>query len=166
MYDANSDPDAPDSSYTDEGAEFAQREVNQADLVPDPVDSRSRRRPVLRRRWLPFEINGSAMLAIFVLIGLTIFLILNNQRLLTDEVLMWWPLAITIPSVLWFLNAILRRRPNGMMASATLAGFGLSLMLAQQHIAPFGATVVGITFVAAGAGVMLRGLLLSNQPVA
>jgi hypothetical protein len=52
-----------------------------------------------------------------------------------------------------------------MLASAALFGIGLSLLLATQGVAPFGVTVVGITFIAAGTGVMLRGLLLSNQPV-
>jgi len=155
MYDTS--PDYPDSPDTVENT--AEEAVETAEAVAEPRQRRA------RRHLLPFEINWPTMLLIVLLIALTAFILLLNQGAVPARILIWWPLAIVVPSALWFLISIIRRSARGMLASAALFGIGLSLLLATQGVAPFGVTVVGITFIAAGTGVMLRGLLLSNQPV-
>jgi hypothetical protein len=154
MYDATPDfPDLPDADSA-------------ANANVDPEQPQAPVTPRKRRHLLPFEIYWPAMLLIVFLIAATAFLLLLNQGTLSDDVLMWWPIAIAAPAVLWFLTAILRRDAKGMLASSVVFGIGFSLLLAVQKVAPLGSSVVGITLIAVGTGVMLRGLLLRNQPIA
>lgn len=117
------------------------------------------------RRTLPFGINWPAALVILALIALTVFALLSNQGLLPTEVLLWWPAVIVIPAGIWFFASLARQNPQSLIGSAALLGLSISLLLASQNIAPLGTTFVGVTFIAAGTGIILRGLLLRHQPV-
>ena len=123
------------------------------------------RRLVLGRRLLPFVINWPATLMIGLLIVLTVFALLLNQGALPNEIVTWWPIGVAIPAGLWFLVALFRRDARSVLGSTALLGLSLSMLLAAQKVAPLGTTLVGITFIATGAGIMLRGLLLRNQPI-
>jgi hypothetical protein len=116
------------------------------------------------RRGLPFVVNWGALLVVVVLIAATVFVLLLNQGILPAEVIIYWPLAVAVPSVLWLLVALVRRNARSVMAAAALFGVSISLLLASLKV-PLGSTLVGITFITTGAGIMLRGLLLRNQPV-
>jgi hypothetical protein len=117
------------------------------------------------RMWLPFEINWSALLLIVVLIILTVTGLLANQNLLSEDVYLWWPLALIAPAGIWFLASMARRRPRGLLGSMALLGIGISFLLSQQGILPVSSSIVGITLIALGTGIMLRGLLMRNQPI-
>ncbi len=127
--------------------------------VPATVPQARQRRP-----WLPFLINWPAMFLIVALVALTVAALLFNQGALPDEIVAWWPLAIMVPAAVWFLVALLSRDSRGLLGSATLFGLSASLLLASQKIDLL-STIVGITFIAIGAGIILRGLLLRNQPI-
>src|SRR4051812_45480216 len=73
-----------------------------------------------RRSWLPFEINWAALLLIVVLIALTVTGLLANQNLLSEDVYLWWPVALIVPAALWFLASMARRRPRGLLGSMAL----------------------------------------------
>src|SRR5258706_12055211 len=120
---------------------------------------------VLRRRLLPFVINWPAMLMIAALIVLTVFVLLLNQGAVPTEIVTWWPIAVAVPALLWFVVALVRRDARSVLGSTALLGLSLSMLLAAQKVAPLGTTLVGITFIATGTGIMLRGLLLRNQPI-
>lgn len=111
-----------------------------------------------------FRPNWGLVLALIALVGLAGGLLLNNVGLLPEPVLLWWPLAVLIPAALWVLAALVGRRPRALLASTALLGVGLSLFLAAQNVAPPGTTLVGFVFIAAGAGLLLRGLLLRGRP--
>ena len=118
-----------------------------------------------RRRQIPFVINWPVMLVVIGLILLTVFALLLNQNAIPSQFAGWWPLVVTVPAVLWFLGALVRGDPRGVLGSAAVFGVGLSLLLSVQRIAPLGATLVGITFIATGTAVVLRGLLIPNRPI-
>jgi hypothetical protein len=147
------EPPAEPSSYTASTPEVVDSEPTAAEA----------RRPVLRQP-VPFIVNWPVMLIIVVLIGLTVFALLWNQNVLPVEVLTWWPLAIAVPSALWLLIALFRRDGRGMLGAAALFGASISLLLTSDKLALL-PTLVGITFIAAGTGIMLRGLLLGRQPI-
>lgn len=105
------------------------------------------------------------MLLIIFLVALTVAALLYNQGELPDQIVAWWPLALMFPAGVWFLVALLSRDPHGLLGGAALFGLSASLLLASQKLDLL-PTVVGITFIAVGAGIMLRGLLLRNQPIA
>jgi len=147
-----------------EESEEASAEEEEATEAPSaPV---APRRPVIRRRWLPFEINWTAMLVIVVLIAITVFALLLNQGILPAQIVTWWPLAVAIPAAIWFLVSLLRRDARSLLGSTALFGLSLSMLLSTQIGAPLSTTLVGITFITVGTGIMLRGLLLRNQPIA
>lgn len=114
---------------------------------------------------LPFATNGRAWLVIIVLIVITVFALLLNQGLLPPQVVTWWPLAVAIPALVWFLASLVRRETRSLLASTALLGLSVSMLLAAQNIASLSATWVGITFIAVGTGIVLRGLLLRHQPI-
>ena len=129
------------------------------DLPSEPVAP-----PQKRRHWLPFVVNWPALLLIVVLIALTVVALLINQGAISPDIVAWWPLVLLFPAALWFLLALLSRDARGLLGSSALFGLSASLLIGGQknELLP---TVVGITFIAAGAGIMLRGLLLRNQPI-
>jgi hypothetical protein len=104
------------------------------------------------------------MLMIAALLALTAIALLLNQNALPVEIMTWWPVVIAVPAALWFITALLRRNARGVLGSAALFGASASLLLASEKLA-FLPTLVGITFIAAGAGIMVRGLLLRGQPI-
>jgi hypothetical protein len=124
-----------------------------------------RQRRIMLPRRLPFVVNWTAMLAIVGLIGVTIFALLLNQGEVPAEVVTWWPLVVAVPSALWFLIALVRRNPRGLLGSTALFGLSISMLLASQGVASLTTTFVGITFIAVGTGIVLRGLLLRQQPI-
>src|SRR5260221_14101192 len=76
------------------------------------------RRLVLRRRLLPFVINWPAMLMIAALIVLTVFVLLLNQGAVPTEIVTWWPIAVAIPALLWFVVALGRPDARCVLGSA------------------------------------------------
>ncbi len=146
-----------------EAPEASAEEEEATESSPAPV---APRRPVIRRRWLPFDINWTAMMVIVALIAITVFALLLTQGILPAQIVTWWPLAVAIPAALWFLVALLRRDARSLLGSTALLGLSLSMLLSAQIGAPLSTTLVGITFITVGTGIMLRGLLLRNQPIA
>jgi hypothetical protein len=138
----------PEPDVTDSG------DPNGADepLAPEP----ERAGPLVTVRW-------PVLLAALGLLVAAVGLVLHNLDLLPEDVLRWWPLALLLPAALWFLGALFRRRPRGLLRSTAALGVAASLFLAAQNVAPVGATLVGVTFISVGAGLLLRGLLLRNQ---
>jgi hypothetical protein len=140
------------------------------DSISDPQSVAESSQPIeqapahKRRRLLPFLVNWGALLLVIVLIAVTVFVLLLNQGALPPEVVIYWPLAVAVPAALWLLVSLVRRNAKSVLAAAALLGVSISLLLASQNV-PLGSTLVGITFITTGAGIMLRGLLLRNQPV-
>lgn len=111
-----------------------------------------------------FRPSWGLVLLLVALVLLAVGLLLNNVGLLPEPVLLWWPLAVLLPALLWALVSLVGRRPRALLASTALLGVGLSLFLAAQNVAPPGTTLVGFIFLAVGAGLLLRGLLLGGRP--
>jgi hypothetical protein len=145
------------------------RRAEPTETVPaelaEPVEPVEPRRLVLRRPGLPFVINWRAMLVIGGLVVLTAFALLLNQGALPAQVVTWWPLVVAILAAIWFLAALARRDARSLLGSTALLGLSVSMLLAAQNIASLSATWVGITFIATGTGIVLRGLLLRHQPI-
>jgi|SRR5581483_2623041 hypothetical protein len=136
-------------------------EAEAAEVV-EPVEGR---RVLLRRPGLPFIVNWTAILVILALIIVTVFSLLLIQGLLPAQVVTWWPLSVAVLAALWFLVSLVRRQSRGLLASTALFGLSVSMLLAAQGVASLQATFVGVTFIAIGTGIVLRGLLLRHQPI-
>ncbi len=137
-----------------------------SDDVVEPIASPVEpRRLILRRPGLPFLVNWPAMLIIVVLIVIAVFALLLNQGALPAEVITWWPLVVAVLAGIWFLASLLRRDARSLLGSTALFGLSISMLLAAQNIASLTATWVGVTFIAVGTGIVLRGLLLRHQPI-
>ena len=156
--DDNLDPSIPYESTVNLPSEVFSEPTTAAS---EPDTSRPAR---TRRPWLPFVINWPAMFLIVALVAFTVAALLFNEGALSDAIVAWWPLAVMAPAALWFLVALLSRDAHGLLGSAALFGVSASLLLASQKVDLL-PTIVGITFIAIGAGIMLRGLLLRNQPI-
>jgi hypothetical protein len=111
------------------------------------------------------SISGPALIAVVALILAAVGLILLNLEALPTPIVVGWPLVILVPAALWAVYSLIRLKPRSLLRSTALIGVGGSLLLAAQGIAPLGATLVGVTSLAIGAGLILRGLLMSNQPI-
>lgn len=110
-----------------------------------------------------FQPQWGLVLVLVALVVLAGGLLLNNVGLLPERVQQWWPLAVLVPALLWALASLVGRRPRALLASTALLGVGVSLFLAAQNVAPPGTTLVGFIFLAVGAGLLLRGLLLRGR---
>ncbi len=123
------------------------------------------RRVVLRSARLPFKVNWLSLLLVIGLIAVTAFALLMNQGMLPNDVVKGWPIVVAALAILWFLAALARRSGQSLLASTALFGLSVSLLLALQGIVSLWATLVGVTFIALGTGIILRGLLLRQQPI-
>ncbi len=139
----------------------AAEETETAEVV-EPVEGR---RVLLRRPGLPFIVNWPAVLAILALIIVTVFALLLLQGLLPPQIVTWWPLSVAVLAALWFVASLGRRQARGLLGSTALIGLSVSMLLAAQGVASLQATFVGVTFIAIGTGIVLRGLLLRHQPI-
>ena len=156
--DSTASDESPDSSALNESSEDF---TEPATAASEPATARP---PRTRQPWLPFVINWPAMFLIIALVALTVAVLLFNEGALPDQIVAWWPLAVMVPAALWLLIALLSRNARSLLGSAALFGVSASLLLTSQKVDLL-PTIVGITFIAVGAGIMLRGLLLRNQPI-
>jgi uncharacterized integral membrane protein len=153
-YAPDDESDLPDDPEQNEEAEPVQA-VEPAEAAP-LVSVRARRRN---------RIDWRVLGAIIVLLLLTAFLYGSSQNALPIEVLTWWPASILVIAILWLFGSLARGRAPGAIGAAGLIGIGLSLLLATAFQVPLGSTLVGITFIAVGMGVILRGLLIRPTPI-
>jgi hypothetical protein len=130
---------------------------------PEPADDTPA--PARQRARLPFYIHWPSLLALIALILVTLFAMLTIRGTLPDVVATWWPAAVLVIGVLWFLASLIRRNSRALLGSAALIGLAVSLLLAAQGIATLAATMVGVTYIAIGTAIILRGLLMRNQPI-
>ncbi len=140
-------------------------ETDSSDVVEPIASPVEPRRLILRRPALPFLVNWPALLLIVALIVIAVFALLLNQGALPIEIVTWWPLAVAVLAVIWFLSSLIRRDARSLLGSTALFGLSVSMLLAAQNIASLTATWVGVTFIAVGTGIVLRGLLLRHQPI-
>ncbi len=123
-----------------------------------PLVTVRRRRPTLRLNVIPLVF--AALLVLFAAV-----LLAGGQLVIPVEVALWWPLAGVLFAVLWLLAALARGRPRGVIGGAGLLGFSASILLGTAYQVPPGTTLTGITFIALGAGVLLRALFLRPTPI-
>jgi peptidoglycan/LPS O-acetylase OafA/YrhL len=133
-----------------------------AEPEPEAEIEPPRRRPVRR---LPFSVRPMALLAVIIVIAIGVLLLLYQQNQLPAEVLVWWPLAMIIPGILWFLISLARRSGNGLLAGAALVGVGISLQLSTLSTYEARSTLVGIMLISTGTAILVRGLLMGRQPI-
>lgn len=136
-------------------------EAEAAESSPTPSVVVAESRPVQTTR----GISWLTVLLILALVALAVFTILLNQGLLVEQVARWWPGVFTVLALLWLLVSLGRRDAHSLLGSMALLGISLSMLLAAQNIASIAATIVGLTFMAVGVGIILRGLLLRRQPI-
>jgi hypothetical protein len=129
--------------------------------APEAADSA----PLVSVRRRRAAINWRVLGAIIALLLLTAFLYGGSQNALPVEILTWWPAAILVISIVWLFSALARARAPGAIGAAGLTGIGLSLLLATAFQVALGSSLVGITFIALGMGVILRGLLIRPTPI-
>jgi hypothetical protein len=106
-----------------------------------------------------------SILTALLLIVIAVVLVLINTGSIPPDVAVWYPLILLIPAALIFFVAVIRRAGRALLASATIVGIAVSLLLATQGVAPVESTLAGVVFITVGAAILLRGLLLRNQPV-
>jgi hypothetical protein len=123
---------------------------------------RTPRRPVRR---LPFALRPAALLGVVIVIVCGVLLLLYQQNQLPNEVLVWWPLALIVTGLVWFLLGLVRRSGNGLLGGAVLMGTGVSVQLSALSVYTVGSTLVGIVFISAGTAILLRGILMGRQPI-
>jgi len=117
-------------------------------------------------RRLPFQINWPVLLLIIALVAASAWLILEQFKLLPTSLQMGWPLVLLVPSALWGLLALLRRKPRQVLESTTALGLSLGLLLITAKIlTPTLGSVLGITAIVIGAGLLVRGLLMNQQSI-
>lgn len=125
--------------------------------------------PELRRVTLPrrpsFHVAWDALLTILAVLLAGTAWLLSNFDLLPAEVPSLFPAFGAGFSLLWALISLIRRNPHTIIYSTALLGAAISLLLSAQGIAPIGTTLVGLTLISLGAGLILRGLLMPNQPI-
>ncbi|MBX3062891.1 MAG: hypothetical protein KF726_07940 [Anaerolineae bacterium] len=138
-----------------------------ADIVPatSSPEEMPRRRAVKPRSRTETRVRWGVLFSLLIVIVVALALLLNAQNVLPAEVLLWWPLALLIPGVVWLFGALVQRSGRGMLSSAAVIGVGISLLLGTQSILPVGSTLVGIVLISAGTSILLRGLLLGRQPI-
>ncbi|MCE7947146.1 MAG: hypothetical protein DYG88_06930 [Chloroflexi bacterium CFX4] len=145
------------------------RRRRSAPTVTEPVEASAEsalpRRLTPPRPRLPFTLQGSVLLGILAVIGLGVVWLLASFDILPTALVVAVPSAAAAFGALWFLAALVRRNPRGIVFSAAWLGGALSLLLAAQGIAAVGTTLIGLVFIAVGAALILRGLLMANQPL-
>ncbi len=130
-----------------------------------PAESVPPRRLTPPRPRLPFTLQGSVLLGILAVIGLGVVWLLLSFDMLPATFGVVMPIVAAAFGMLWFLAALVGRNPRGIIFSAAWLGAALSLLLAAQGIAAVGTTLIGLVFIAVGAALILRGLLMANQPL-
>lgn len=130
-----------------------------------PAESAPPRRLTPPRPRLPFTLQGSVLLGILAAIGVGVVWLLLSFDLLPSAFSVVGAIAAAAFGALWFLAALVRRNPRGIIFSAAWLGAALSLLLAAQGIAAVGTTLIGLVFITVGAALVLRGLLMANQPL-
>jgi hypothetical protein len=130
-----------------------------------PAEGAPPRRLTPPRPRLPFTLQGSVLLGILAVIGLGVVWLLASFDMLPTMFVVAVPIAGAAFGALWFLTALVRRNPRGIVFSAAWLGAALSLLLAAQGVAAVGTTLIGLVFIAVGAALILRGLLMANQPL-
>lgn len=144
-----------ESDYTPPEPETPEPEPEPAEEAAPLVSVRSRRS----------QVNWGVLGTIILLIALTAFLFGLSRNALPVEILTWWPAAILVVAILWLFGSLARGRASGAIGAAGLIGIGLSLLLATAFHVSLSSTLVGITFIALGMGVILRGLLIRPTPI-
>ncbi len=115
-------------------------------------------RVTVRRRLPAIRPNWPLIVTMVALIALTAFFTASNRGTLPRAVQLWWPLAIVVMAVIWLLRSLIRRGASSLLASTALLGFGISLLLASAYQVPLNATLLGVPLIAAGMGIIVRGL--------
>jgi hypothetical protein len=147
---------------------FDQQDEYDAGFAPESVEpeqSEAETSAPVARRGLPFIIHWPTLVVIILLLVIAALALMSGQDGLPTTMALWWPLAIAVPAAIWFVVSLARSRPQGLIASTAVFGVGLGLLLSTRGIVPQTEGVTGITFIAIGTGIMLRGLLLRNQPI-
>ncbi len=103
------------------------------------------------------------LLLALALIAAGVFGTLLNLGQFSGDIETWWPLAVIGAAVLWMLVALIRRQVESFLGGSALAGIGVSLLLSTQDIASFRETLLGLSLVTIGLGIVIRGFLLRQQ---
>ncbi len=136
--------------------------VAEPDSVPDipelaraPAPSR-----VSIRRRLPIvslQINRDWLIGVVALVAIGVGAFQAQRNALPRVVVLWWPAMIILVAAIVLIGALGRRPGNALLISGALFGFGISLLLATAFQVPFGQTWVGVTLIALGLVIVLRG---------
>ncbi len=108
---------------------------------------------------------GLLFLASGLIIGGVFWTLLNLGRV-SQESEQWWPAALLIFALLWSLISLITRRAGALLASTTLAGMSVSLLLDTQGYVTWQDTLIGVVLVTIGVGIIIRGFLLRQGSVA
>jgi len=149
--------DAPDEAYDE-----SEDEAGIGDAV---LPARRRRLPHLAIRLpaLGVEIRVAPLLVALALIVAGVFGTLLNLGEFDADVEAWWPAAVIGVAGLWMLVALIRRQVASFLGGSALAGIGISLLLSTQAVATLRESLVGLSLVTIGLGIVIRGFLLRQQ---
>ncbi len=120
-------------------------------------------RPEIWRPTSPIRVEFGMLFLVLALIALGIFGTLLNRDQVDGDVGDWWPLAVIAIAVVWMLAALVQRRIPAFLASAGLAGIGISLLMDTQDVASLNESVLGVVLVTLGFGIVVRGFVLRQQ---
>ena len=111
------------------------------------------------RRRLPVEvqINRNWLIGVVVLVAIGIGTFLAGRNSLPGVVATWWPVLVIATAAIVVIRSLGQRAGNVLLSSGTMFGFGISLLLATAFRVPLGQTWVGVTLIAIGLAIVLRG---------
>jgi hypothetical protein len=149
--------DSPSLDTVALSAEIAREVATDSTLSADSPDST----PLvsLRRRRNRSGINFPILALILLLLELAGIAVLASLGPLPIEVQTGWSIPWLIIAGLWLLASFAGGRPRGVVGAAGALGVTISLVLESVYRVPLSATLIGVSLIALGMGIILRGLL-------
>ena len=139
--------------------ELKSAEVESAPDVPELARVPAPSRISIRRRLplIQLHVNRDWLIGVVILVVIGVGAFLAERGALPRAVGLWWPLLVIALAVIVLIRALGQRNGNALLGSGALFGFGISLLLATAFQVPLGQTWVGVTMIAIGLTIVLRG---------
>ena len=110
-----------------------------------------------------WKVNPTVVFVVIALAAAGSVSLINQRFGWPTAVLTWWPLAVVIFAAVWLIGALARQSKNGWLASVTLLGLAIGLLLTTAYSMNFASNWLGVGLITIGAGTLLRGLLWGTR---
>jgi hypothetical protein len=103
------------------------------------------------------SINREWLVGVLILVAIGVGAFLAERNALPRAITLWWPLLAILAAAIVLIRSLGQRAGNALLVSGAFLGFGISLLLATAFQVPLGQTWVGVTLIAVGLAIVLRG---------